>query len=787
MYTSGINLALDFSSHLGLLPINYSHNQVDQDGRYALINGYHNNICIDVNSSLNDNWRDCAWSSNIANYIQIKENKIVLYNLYRKEQEDIPTALIYSHIEKFNEYLSRNDIQQDNDPVDLLLSQFRIIRNDIREEKSAELSIKALLYFISKIKFHNVDMPKWAIPTGARDVFDSLSSQVRQDVQNNLSRVEDRNWRYQMNFLLRHSAGRLFEEANYIARFSKQLELFPTDSIIYQSKKNIMGSYFTPVSVARAIVERSLSYLDWEHTDHLHIFDPACGSCVFLVEALRQLKTKGYKGDVFIEGWDIDPIAKVMSDYIMAFEQTEWKGKMSFSVKTKNSLNKEDVWPENVDLILMNPPYMTWSYMNDIERGQANAILGSTQKVNKAALFYYQASKAVNTRTGVIGCLIPTNILDSEAHFTIRNEVHRLVHPAEVCHLGSFVFRSAFTDVCSVILSNNANAKGVKMVWTSNYDDTVEDNIRKIRRVDNGLGLVGSSSNISIYHIDLKKITQLDQCVPIEAGKLKIREIVERGVADGLLCHAGDMFNLRMGARTGNNKVFILSSEDYKRLPAKERKFFRPSVDNEAIDDGELRVVNYLFYPYDRSGLVINDEDELKQQMPYYYTNKLLPNKEVLSLRSDVKRSSNPHIWWKLSVPRPWQYEASPKMISTEFGGAGSFSFDRIGNFVVERGMAWGFKIPVEDQEEMYYCYLAILNSKFANTLFSLYSRQLAGGMWYNLENKYLQYIPLPRIDSLDPSLRDILYSFGIKMLKGLTYDVEKLNRLVKDLYNIYE
>jgi len=36
----------------------------------------------------------------------------------------------------------------------------------------------------------------------------------------------------------------------------------------------------------------------------LKIFDPACGSSEFLIEALKQLKENKYNGEIKVIGWD---------------------------------------------------------------------------------------------------------------------------------------------------------------------------------------------------------------------------------------------------------------------------------------------------------------------------------------------------------------------------------------------------------------------------------------------------------------------------------------------------
>ena len=113
-----------------------------------------------------------------------------------------------------------------------------------------------------------------------------------------------------------------------------------------------------------------------------------------------------------------------------------------------------------------------------------------------------------------------------------------------------------------------------------------------------------------------------------------------------------------------------------------------------------------------------------------------------------------------MTRPRPWQYGIYPKLISTEFGGSGSFGIDSEGIFVVERGLEWSPKFHMENLD-VYYLYLSIFSSNFFNQLLALYSKQLAGGEFYNLEAKFVNNIPLPDLTKLDTEYRKILYDNG--------------------------
>src|SRR5260370_17838412 len=66
------------------------------------------------------------------------------------------------------------------------------------------------------------------------------------------------------------------------------------------------GAYFTPVPIARLLAEWAL--VGWSpFPKELTIADFACGSAVFLTEALRALEQRGFDGTVRLIGLDKSP------------------------------------------------------------------------------------------------------------------------------------------------------------------------------------------------------------------------------------------------------------------------------------------------------------------------------------------------------------------------------------------------------------------------------------------------------------------------------------------------
>lgn len=160
------------------------------------------------------------------------------------------------------------------------------------------------------------------------------------------------------------------------------------------------------------------------------------------------------------------------------------------------------------------------------------------------------------------------------------------------------------------------------------------------------------------------------------------------------------------------------------------------------------------------------------------YASFCAPYKKQLCDRKGIDSNK----WWMLTRPRMWQMQACPKLVSTEFGKSGNFSFDKTGEYIVERGCAWFFK-NAETVLDEYYAYLAIFNSKIMDYLLLIYSRQLAGGAWYSLDAKNVEKIPLPILCKIDNELYLTLVEFGLRIVNLEPFNQDELDKVVSSIY----
>ena len=242
---------------------------------------------------------------------------------------------------------------------------------------------------------------------------------------------------------------------------------------------------------------------------------------------------------------------------------------------------------------------------------------------------------------------------------------------------------------------------------------------------------------------------------------------------------AKKLFEIRQGVRLGND-VFVVAKQYVQKLRKSERQFFRPAVMNVSISNAKLTDTYYVFYPYTRGLAEISTEEELEQNVPTYFKERLLPVKAKLSSRKSLKKADLN--WWDLLWHRAWQQDLTPKIVSKYFGGERSFAFDRTGEFVVVVGNAWLLRkgaVPLAITDEEVYCaLLAYLSSEVATDLMEYVSIQVSGGQW-DLSNRYVGNLPIPNFSKLGERDLSKLIQTGIRVSEGKVERWPEINELL--------
>lgn len=775
-----------FVNQAGLLNVPLFHDQDRACEKYALLNGSTNNLCVDAEPWQQEtNYKGIAWSAGNNNYLLFENGKCTLFRSDHPSAEIYPIQLILDHSDEFFAYLAKGKQDIENQIVPFVLRTFRELRHEIRTVNGGLDSLRALLYLLA---YHyddgRVELDNWGLDQHDKDIADSIARNMWGMIYEKFSDgifLHGQRLKPQIDLILRHTAGKLFEEANYIACLPEQMSLFPDERIRYSYKTSQDGAFFTPAYVARSIVEETLRLIDLESKQSLTIFDPACGASGFLVEALRQLKKAGFDRPVKVIAWDKAETAYKMSKFLLNFEKKEWGDLLDIEdIRLGDSLSEDCEWPRNVDILLMNPPFLAWDKIED--RELQNRILKTmpvTGKPNLSSAFLVKAMECL-AQDGVMGAVLPTTLLNDQTYEGIRSVMLQNMSLRVIGGLGSYVFETVMTYASMIIASKVPAPRDVTTVlWTNNVKGATEKGLKALRKYRYS-NFKTTDKNVSVYQRVFESTLSSWRIENERDVELKNR--LNYFVECGYFCKVQDIFDVRLGARTGNNKVFVVNEDVYEDLPNGEKKYLRPVVDNLTLDWGHLYKLRYVFYPYSKE-FQINNEAQLREMMPTIYERILEPYKKELRDRATVEDKSK---WWILSKHRSWQVEKKMKLVSTEFGGSGSFAIDYTGEYVVERGNMWMFNRPGFRPALKYYeAYLALFNSYYWNKVLSIFGSQLAGGNVYRLGMAYVKNIPLPDLtNELFSEFIPKLRSFAKAMKENEYWEEEELNILVKEILN---
>lgn len=726
-----------WKQNFGLFPICLRPN-LTNDKSYILLNGGSGDFCFKtgVRSPEEPIYKSLAWSSNTKNFVLVGKNNVYVNNWKTNTIEKIPENAVLSNLDKFYNYLVTNSFKSDNDVVPYIMDLFRRLRNSTKEQHESVLTLNLLFILLSSLEddLNNFSFEKWGLPkTEIPTLLADYSLMLKNGTMNIPPNLET---------ILRHSAGALFQEAQKeILLFDSQMDLWSqfsnkliTRTIPYSS------IHYTPAYLSRTIVEHSLKIIDLNQPG-IKIFDPACGSGEFLTEVLKQLHELKYNGQIDIEGWDSSQTAINTTNYLLCFEKrTLWGKKLEFKTRLViDSLSEK--WDKDYDLILMNPPFVSWEHMDNNFRQSLAATLGTniSGKPNQASGFLSKAVENIKTG-GAIGSVLPTTILALATYQKLRIQIKDTSDVVMLGKLGNFVFEDALTDASIIIIRKSNHNQIPLLIWTRNEKGIAQNALRDLRKMTSQNTLRLEKKEYSIFTPEIFPVTK-ESWRPIAINEITLLKDIKRYELSGRLVPVINLFDVKQGIRTGKNAAFIIPERQFSELPISERTFFRPVANNDSIFDGKICLKDYVWYPYDEAGAIIPSEDDLINLVPNFYENHLLTyKKDLIALARKHKNN-----WWYLSEHRAWLRKQEPRIISGEFGSSKSFAFDKGGKFVVERGNAWLPKKQFESFDN-YYFYLSIFSSSIFDKLLSIYSKELAGGKWYDLGKQYTKNIPIPNI-----------------------------------------
>lgn len=753
---------------------------------------------------------DWSWSSNIPHHVTITPKRVTVVRWDNPHAQSFTRESIERKLDSFYQYLTTDRITSNQRVIDHMLLIFRRIRSLLANEAMDDIhSTDTYLSFLSRAisrSLHlndHVAMPSLSHPEGD-EFLNQLPEATLSHLFNDFKAIESSGFHRTLfpTLAIRHAGSQIFQEAHFELMRNSTPDLWGNIGPAESRHITRGGAHFTPPALARCVVEQAISNLtDIEKRDRIVILDPACGSGAFLHEAVRTLRKKGFFGEIKLIGRDISAPAVSMARFVLRSAIRDWgpSGRCVIDILQADSIT--DPLP-SADVVLMNPPFVAWPALSTEQKENMSDILG--QKLegrgDYSMAFVVRAAGTV-VPGGVIGAILPASLLNLQAASKWRTHLLDTVQLRLVASLGDYgLFTHAQVQVALVVFSRplqNATQKSLVSTLITTGDSVVTGNaLRELRRVTEFGSEPISGNGWSLFQTPTQHFRQYSTWRLISP---RTETALTRLLRAGRTATVEELFHVRQGVLTGLNSAFVLDPTLVNSLPDKEQQWFKIALTNESISEGTIKIHQFLFYPYNEDGLLIENEDELLELLPRYYASVLHPHRDKLKNRSDIIRSGRSD-WWGLSQRRRWAVDSKPKLVSKYFGRQGSFAIDREGKYIVLQGYAWFPKWEEInesgddksetvglDKRSILSVYRSILNSRTFSQLLGIYSTHVAGGQ-FNLSARYVNEIPIPNIpalasDTISGEIISRLASLGDTSVPFNSVSYSEIDKLTEQLY----
>ena len=707
------------------------------------------------------------WSSDVSHHVSVTGAKVGVIRWDRPQDPKVyERGSVERGLERFYTYLLDDRLRSNKSVVDHLLGLFRRLRSlghgaGLPDAQATDLFTATLATMVAGDEAREVP-EQFGVNPEAFLLCDRLDEKRLSAVVEDLARASGSLSQLQLfpALTIRHAAGLLFQEAHFeLLRAPESLDLFGLIGAPEVKEQSRGGTHYTPPALARSVVEQALAAIpNLSARAELTLCDPTCGSGAFLHEALRALRRSSFNGRLYLIGQDQSQAAIAMARFVLRVSLRDWspKGGVELTLSTGDSLG--DLGIPAADVIVMNPPFVAFGAQTPLQREQLRAATGpvGAARGDYSMAFILRALEALRWE-GVIGTLFPASLLSLQAASAWRARLARAGEMRLLASIGDFgLFSHALVQVaCTVIRkSQTTSADEVTALVTGNEPRATGEALRSLRK----LGSASPATAVAEENWTL---------FPVSAATLKTRptwrlpspgaERVLRALSETELPTIADLFEVGQGIQTGLNDALLLTAEEWRALPPKERRFFRAATMTDSIQNGRVVKPYHLFFPHSSKGPLFVQEADVETAVPTYYRRYLEPNRVRLSARATIVRSKRTD-WWGLMHWRDWSFEKQPRIISKFFGGEGAFFGDYEAHYIPVMGHIWLPKselIAASENEELLpitqllAAYVALFNSQIFVKLLSFYSPHVAGGQ-FDLSARHVAHIPTPDLRAFE-------------------------------------
>jgi len=571
------------------------------------------------------------------------------------------------------------------------------------------------------------------------------------------------------------------------------------------SDRRNKGVYYTPAALVDYLVchtlKKAFHKLEPEQIQRLRILDPSCGCGAFLIASIRFIlewfKDK-YNNDKkstylspqegfellesMIYGTDIDERAIHWTRRLLLL--TVWDFYINNGV-TKNDtrnlriptleenivckdfLEEQSLKNKSFHVIIGGPPFVRVQelYKSDPARIDNYKRNFRTAKNGQFDLYMLFVEKAIELLAdqGYLSISVSNTFLRSESGHTLRKLIAEQCTVSEIIEFeDSKLYPNTLVQIAAITLQKTAEKKTTKHVFVKGKGGLR----RKLSKIDKQ----DENTFLQTRNLSATACASENWILRSESETNLLYKIESTGVPLGKL-----PVDIRFGAATGADKVFLLKNADYldsKAVLAESRFLDDVFVFESSILRPILRgrhISGYItpksetlcLFPYDKTGNLIA-EDILETEFPRTYR-YLKCCQSYLSSRK--LKDGQP--WYAFRNENVSQFIQSPKIVASVVNSGGGFTMDQHQHLFCNNSVI--LICPDENVVNSYFL-LAVLNSKVFWT-WTQHRMPTLGSGWHSYRVSVLRKFPIPTLQSgQDNQLFEEVANFAVTLLN------EKLN-----------
>jgi len=190
--------------------------------------------------------------------------------------------------------------------------------------------------------------------------------------------------------------------------------------LISATLRHSMGEFYTPSYLARKMIIKSYDLGE-------KVLDPACGSGTFIIELIKHITSKDtpLKNQISainnIYGYDLNPFAVFISKINIFLLIKDLIPHCKINLELRDSLFPDENIDNKFDLIIGNPPWLTYSSLESLEEQNKLKILVENLQIKPSpknilnldlsAVFFYQCRNLYLKNKGKIFFVITSGII----------------------------------------------------------------------------------------------------------------------------------------------------------------------------------------------------------------------------------------------------------------------------------------------------------------------------------------------------------------------------------------